>query len=387
MEYIYSNAYGEKMDLRIFESKSNDTDKYVVFTCAKDEDRYIREFVEHYLGLGFDKVVIADNNDIPGKLTMLDDFVNDNRVEILDFSGLKHIQLNSYEMFANAGNFKWCAFFDVDEFLEINPIYDSVGDFLDTIKEDCLMVHWLLYGSDGKFFYEEGRVQDRFKKPLFPMCYVRNNFFLKTILRRTDKKVIFPDSSHYCHFDGIRYNLDGEYVLDAIGQIAGPISYKNCYLKHYVCKSKEEFLLKQRRGWPDTNDISLLRQTEKIVELYDTGKEFDIVKLANYNIFWPYETSEEEEWLNYDVVVFRRKDGGNFDVISSWLIKSMFNVSGYTFLVPDTMTSEMFNRLLEVALHTGNTVIPCKENATEWWRMYLKMTRGKGETYYILTCE
>ena len=47
-----------------FPKDPSDKDKYVVMTCAKNEEEYIIEWLEHYFSLGFDKVFIADNNDL-----------------------------------------------------------------------------------------------------------------------------------------------------------------------------------------------------------------------------------------------------------------------------------------------------------------------------------
>ena len=37
-----------------FRKDPSDKDKYIVIACAKNAEEYIVEWVEHYLGLGFD---------------------------------------------------------------------------------------------------------------------------------------------------------------------------------------------------------------------------------------------------------------------------------------------------------------------------------------------
>ena len=59
MPYVF-NFKGKEY---YFDKDDTDKDKYIVFTCAKNEDNYILEWVEHYLSIGFDKLIIADNND------------------------------------------------------------------------------------------------------------------------------------------------------------------------------------------------------------------------------------------------------------------------------------------------------------------------------------
>ena len=41
--------------------------KVYISTIAKNESQYIREFVEHHLSLGFDSIIIYDNNEPDGE--------------------------------------------------------------------------------------------------------------------------------------------------------------------------------------------------------------------------------------------------------------------------------------------------------------------------------
>ena len=56
---------------------------------GKEENKYVREFVEYYENLGVDKIVIFDNNDENGERfeDVLKDFINNKFVEIIDIRG------------------------------------------------------------------------------------------------------------------------------------------------------------------------------------------------------------------------------------------------------------------------------------------------------------
>ena len=73
MEYIHFKT--EETE-RFLPKHPEDKDKYLVLTCAKNEDKYLVEFVEHYLKLGFDKVIIADNNDEPTIEPILENYIS-----------------------------------------------------------------------------------------------------------------------------------------------------------------------------------------------------------------------------------------------------------------------------------------------------------------------
>ena len=59
-----------------FHKDPADKDKYIVCTCARGENDYIVEYVEHYLNLDFDKIIICDNNDDDSIETVLKKYID-----------------------------------------------------------------------------------------------------------------------------------------------------------------------------------------------------------------------------------------------------------------------------------------------------------------------
>ena len=45
--------------------------------------------------------------------------------------------------------YKWCGYFDADEFLEIGK-YRDIKSYLKDIEEPCVLFHWICYGSNGE---------------------------------------------------------------------------------------------------------------------------------------------------------------------------------------------------------------------------------------------
>ena len=137
-QQIWDNFYKDfyevrlKEDLfsRLYHKDESDIDKYLVFTCARNENDYIVEWVEHYLKMGFDKIIICDNNSDNAIETILKKYIEEGTVEIFDFRNCSSFQVQTYSIFARYGNYKWCAYFDCDEFLELN-CYSNIKEFLD----------------------------------------------------------------------------------------------------------------------------------------------------------------------------------------------------------------------------------------------------------------
>jgi len=63
--------------------------KVCICTLGKKENKYIREFIKHYLKYGVDKIYLYDNNDIDDERfdTILSDYIETKFVEIINYRG------------------------------------------------------------------------------------------------------------------------------------------------------------------------------------------------------------------------------------------------------------------------------------------------------------
>lgn len=66
---------------------------------GRRENRYAREFVEHYQRLGFDKIYLCDNNRDGEEYfeDVLSPFIESGFVEILDYRNRSGVQRDAYE--------------------------------------------------------------------------------------------------------------------------------------------------------------------------------------------------------------------------------------------------------------------------------------------------
>lgn len=83
-----------------FHKDPADKDKYIVCTCARGENEYIVEYVEHYLNLDFDKIIICDNNDDDSIETVLKKYIDNGTVEIFNCRGFGSFKYNFIQCFA-----------------------------------------------------------------------------------------------------------------------------------------------------------------------------------------------------------------------------------------------------------------------------------------------
>ena len=108
--------------------------KVALCLIARLENKYIREYIEHYINLGFDKIFIYDNNR-PGEERIIDevnDFAESGFVDVIDWPDFTHrAQKTSYQdcWDKNHNSYDWIAFFDADEYLILNNA-SNIKEFL-----------------------------------------------------------------------------------------------------------------------------------------------------------------------------------------------------------------------------------------------------------------
>jgi len=234
------------------------TMKLVLVTSLKNEGPYVIEWLAFHKSVGFDHVVIFENDS--------DDFT-DLILKRLDAMGeisfVKNYgfddnpQSHSYKIFRGMEAYKtadWVFCIDGDEFF-VPKQHDSVTDFLaDRPDADAIAVNWLNFGSAGQETWADEMVTRRFRR-CAPFVHQANRFF-KSFHRPCDlfksfgmhrpwpkapiASFVYPDGTTVDHADQMGRPAA---VSDALAQ-----RHLVCSLNHYSVKSLQEFDLKKRRG-------------------------------------------------------------------------------------------------------------------------------------------
>lgn len=122
-----------------------------ICTLAKDEDKNLKEWVLYNFAIGFEHIVIYDNNSKNPIKNTLSEFISNGLVTVFDLDLEKAQQLSAYVHCLNtwARNSFWLAFIDIDEF--IVPISkNDIRDMLDEYKEyGGLGINWKIFSSMG----------------------------------------------------------------------------------------------------------------------------------------------------------------------------------------------------------------------------------------------
>lgn len=139
-----------------------------VIACQKDEECYIREWVEWHFHLGVEHIYIVDNNSADKNDLLRDvlwDYVDQARVTIKNYRGVHPIQPFCYDDVYQEVKFlhDWFYICDIDEFLHI-PKYDDDINLLMENYQDCdsLFINWVDYDDNGLIYQDDRPVQERF---------------------------------------------------------------------------------------------------------------------------------------------------------------------------------------------------------------------------------
>ena len=222
--------------------------KVCLCSVAKEENRYVREFVEHYKKYGIDKIYIYDNNDINGEKfeDVINDYIKSGFVEIIDYHGVKQPQLPAYNDCYKRFNsqYGWLIFYDIDEFIYLKD-FTSFKTFLNDERfYDCnrVQLNWIFYTDNNQLYYEDKPLKERFteREPNARGKKKGKDQGIKSVVRGNLTKLVIDcphtlsEKTRSCDGFGNRRKKTSIVMKEA--------DFEYYYIKHYACKSTEEFI-------------------------------------------------------------------------------------------------------------------------------------------------
>lgn len=291
---------GNKISSAVMPAAKGSRSRVALCATAKNENKYIREWVEYYLGIGVSKIFLYDNNDVDGEQfeTVIGDYISSKHVTVLNRRGaIIDIRKGKYKLnlqdllYAECyehhkDDFDWMMFLDIDEFLT-SPSKLNIIDYINSNRfreYDTILINWEYYGDNGNVKYEDAPVMRRFtKKCNMPGINkgFRSGFQCKSIVR-CGKKHINYEGNIPIH----KFLVEGCKVCNSNGQqvseLASPKISNNCFenlvVNHYITKTIEEYLH---------------RYVGRINSVSKTGEKFNINQVVN-NFFLFNEVTQEK---------------------------------------------------------------------------------------------
>ena len=229
---------------------------YRVLLCAiaKMENPYLREWVEHHKRLGFDNIVLFDNNDVDGECfdEVIGDYIQNGYVIVEDVRGKSEQQSPCYmKCYYDYGKYyDWIAFFDIDEFMQFDDPKMEIHEYLKHMRfmdYNCVRLCWKNYTDSGLTRVKDGNYSvTRFTEWVPSRCcksIIRTGLQLQVIKAHGGTPVKPCDAAGKpCWND----------EKPSFAKIGTKPRYKRAWLNHYRCKTIEEYMrFKMFRLYPD----------------------------------------------------------------------------------------------------------------------------------------
>lgn len=276
MYHPYGTGYDNRKAAAEYEKVKNNFSKYglmetkkktedirtMVCCIGKNENRYIREYIDWYRNLGVTNICLYDNNDIDGERfeDVIKKDIDEGYVIYNDWRGRTKCQVQSYQdCYDRFGkDYDWILFIDCgDEYLDFaKPM--TIQEFLSMPQFenfDMIHVNLQLICDNNQVYYEDKPLAERFPEPMMPLdkCVayldVPENDHVSSIVRGGLPEVRWDGWSHTptndlrcCNPLGLTVKSDSCFA---------PYNFDLAFFKHYSTKTAQEYAWKMKRGFPD----------------------------------------------------------------------------------------------------------------------------------------
>ena len=249
-----------KQHRKLWEPEKCKNGKVAVCAIVRNENRYLREWIEWHKGLGVEKFFIYDNGH--GNDENPHDVIgNDPQVVIMDWRDRDgNTQCEAYdECYREHGSeFAWMGFIDLDEFVQSEM---PLPDVLSTLQADVVAFSWRMMTDNGLVHYDPRPVQERFTQPAEDLK--PESQFVKSFVRGGIEGLSFDRDPHMPHHPALEVvNPNGGKAPQCS---VGTGSREVAWIDHHFTKTAEEFMQKVNRSWPAIHDERIIEKEKNAV--------------------------------------------------------------------------------------------------------------------------
>ena len=215
---------------------------------AKNEERYLLEWIAYHLAIGYDKITIYDNESSDNSVKLIKSLAEEYPVDVIAWPSIPRFspQRSAYsDAVRTADPEGWISFLDIDEFI-VPWGFEGIKDFFNAAPEDTasLAINWLGFGSSH---YTDANYTSVVKT--FTRCarfnWVNNRHF------KTSARVSLIEEPHIHDLtvkSGRKLASDfSELKMSSEGRSLEPI-YGGIQINHYQVKTWHEFSERMARG-------------------------------------------------------------------------------------------------------------------------------------------
>lgn len=217
--------------------------------CAiiKNEHRYIKEWIEHYLNLGINEIYLYEDITSDSHKELLKDYDNVFVIPLkecipYEFNIQGMIMQNLlYKAFLKRCQkynlFDWVLFVDIDEYLMFEKGYDLDKLEKEFSNESGILLSWKMFGANGNIERPKGKLVDVYTKPSYFLKASELKYQFKSLV---NVKNCAGMHNHHTAVGAVHTNKDNN-------RYSMPI-YEKAWINHYYTKSFQDWKEKLSKG-------------------------------------------------------------------------------------------------------------------------------------------
>jgi hypothetical protein len=236
--------------------------KVALVCVAKWEDHYLEEWLEYNHKLGFDKIIMYQND---WRTNIEKPYL---QKEICDG---RSIQVPLYNnVLHNNTEYDWIGFIDCDEFIVLKK-HENIKELIDEYKDktNVIGLNWFFYGNmDLKNRYCNSLLK------MFPKRNSNTNEHIKVLVNaRSGERMMLPHNTHGPAMDTNGKKFHGPFNPNGPSDVA--------VINHYHNKTREDWMLRCDRGRVDCEI-----QHDRDRWDNEVGHNEDVEDLSAYNFLY-----------------------------------------------------------------------------------------------------
>ena len=237
----------------------------------KNESHILKEWIEHYLNQGVDKIFLVDNGSTDSYYSILQPYISTGKVDLVkDNKRHAQVELCNKHFLHKCKAYDWVIVCDLDEFIYGRKYCNSIKDFLNKVHPSFsqVFIPWKMFGSNGYDTMEKEQPSsvistftkrinnndtrhNRFRsftyrgpiKYIFSKCIVRTKYLLKLNIHHSETSNNRYMTSYVLQNNHINTNKDFVEINEDI------IENSALHLNHYAIQSLNWFMkVKATRG-------------------------------------------------------------------------------------------------------------------------------------------
>ena len=221
-----------------------------IFSIQKNEDPYVKDFVDFHKFMGVDHIVIMDHGSTNPIKNL---FVNDPQVTVIPFPGYKvHAEAWQHCCVYYREFTKWGLFIDCDQFFvpkDHSDIKEFVKEYDNDPKIAGIQINWHTVGNSGHEAKPEVNQLLAFNKRAKDEEGV--NGHTQSLVRMANVDGHRWHDPHHCTPKPGCFNINEHRKVIVNSPFNVPITHDKASIYHLYTRSKEEFIHKQKRGRAD----------------------------------------------------------------------------------------------------------------------------------------